>query len=124
MLVPQLYLNGKCQEAIETYKKAFNSETNSIMFDSEKEPVKFVIHAEMHILGTRIMLSDFGGTKELTADSTMEIVAIFENEEILREAYQIMNEDSKTITPIGPIFFSSCLVSFIDKFGVRWCFMV
>ncbi|APB70279.1 VOC family protein [Paenibacillus polymyxa] len=124
MLVPQLYLNGKCQEAIETYKKAFNSETNSIMFDSEKEPEKFVIHAEMHILGTRIMLSDFGGTKELTADSTMEIVAIFENEEILREAYQIMNEDSKIITPIGPIFFSSCLVSFIDKFGVRWCFMV
>lgn len=124
MLVPQLYLNGKCQEAIETYKKAFKSETISIMFDSEREPGKFVTHAEMHILGTRIMLSDFGGTNELTADSSMEIVAIFENEEFLREAYQIMNKESKTITPIGSIFFSSCLVSFIDEFGVRWCFMV
>ncbi|WHX50928.1 hypothetical protein QNH46_09925 [Paenibacillus woosongensis] len=40
------------------------------------------------------------------------------------EAYQIINVESKTITPIGPIFFSPCLVSFIDKFGVRWCFMV
>ncbi|QQZ58557.1 hypothetical protein JI735_17260 [Paenibacillus sonchi] len=80
--------------------------------------------AEMHILGTRIMLSDFGGTKEATGDSTMEMVAVFENEAGLREAYQVINEGSKTIIPIGPIFFNECLVSYIDKFGVRWCFMV
>ena len=92
--------------------------------DSGKEPEKFVIHAEIHILGTRLMLSDFGGTNESSVDSTMEIVAVFENEEVLREAYQVINDGSKTITPIGPIFFSDCLVSFVDKFGVRWCFMV
>ncbi|MNW66297.1 hypothetical protein D3C74_447530 [compost metagenome] len=82
------------------------------MFDPEKEPDKFVIHAEMHILGTMLMFSDFGGATESAADSTMEIVAVFEN------------GGSKTITPMGPIFFSQCLVSFVDKFGVRWCFMV
>ncbi|WP_313641739.1 hypothetical protein [Paenibacillus sp.] len=124
MLVPQLYLNGACFEAIELYKKAFKTETDSIMYDTQKDPEKFVIHAEMHILGTRLMLSDFGGAKESSSDSTMEIVAIFENEEMLKEAYRIINDGSKTITPIGPIFFSPCLVSFIDKFGVRWCFMV
>lgn len=124
MLVPQLYLNGACSEAIDVYKKAFKTEIDSIMFDSEKEPGKFVIHAEMHILGTRLMLSDFGGTTESSTDSTMEIVAVFENEGVLREAYQVLNDGSKTITPIGPIFFSQCLVSFVDKFGVRWCFMV
>ncbi|MFF2018412.1 hypothetical protein [Paenibacillus sp. NPDC058177] len=124
MLVPQLYLNGACSEAVELYKKAFKSEIDSIMYDSEKEPEKFVIHAEMHILGTRVMLSDFGGTNESSVDSTMEIVSVFENEEVLREAYQIMNDGSKTINPMGPIFFSDCLVSFVDKFGVRWCFMV
>ncbi|MGZ9583098.1 VOC family protein [Paenibacillus marinisediminis] len=124
MLVAQLYLNGACSEAIDLYEKAFRTEADSIMYDTQKDPEKFVIHAEMHILGTRLMLSDFGGTKESSAESTMEIVAIFENEEVLREAYQVLNENSKTITPIGPIFFSPCLVSFIDKFGVRWCFMV
>ncbi|MEK4462829.1 MULTISPECIES: glyoxalase/bleomycin resistance/extradiol dioxygenase family protein [Paenibacillus] len=124
MLVPQLYLNGACSEAIELYKKVFKSETDSIIHDSGKEPEKFVIHAEIHILGTRLMLSDFGGTNESSVDSTMEIVAVFENEEVLREAYQVINDGSKTITPIGPIFFSDCLVSFVDKFGVRWCFMV
>ncbi|ASA25848.1 VOC family protein [Paenibacillus donghaensis] len=124
MLVPQLYLNGACSEAIELYKKAFKSEIDSIMYDSEKEPGKFVIHAEMHILGTRLMLSDSGGTNESSVDSTMEIVAVFENKEVLREAYQVINDGSETIIPMGPIFFSDCLVSFVDKFGVRWCFMV
>lgn len=126
MLVPQLYLNGRCCEAIELYQMAFDAKTDSIMFDPRKEPDKYVIHAEMHILGTRIMLSDFGGTAEGTADTTMEIVAIFPNEKALREAYQIMDEGNKTITitPIGPVFYSSCLVQFVDKFGVRWCFMV
>lgn len=124
MLVPQLYLNGKCPEAIELYKKAFDTEIDNVMYDPEQESQKFVIHAEMHIVGTRLMLSDYGGTKESTADSTMEIVALFKDEQALRKAYQILNEDSKTITPIGPIFYSACLVSFVDKFGVRWCFMV
>jgi len=124
MLVPQLYLNGACSEAIELYKKTFGSEVDNIMYDPQQGPETFVIHAEMHILGTRIMLSDYGGSVGTSTDSTMEIVAIFHNEQSLREAYQIINVESKTITPIGPIFFSPCLVSFIDKFGVRWCFMV
>lgn len=70
------------------------------------------------------MLSDFGGKNESSEDSTMEIVALFETEERLSEAYKVMNVGSKTIVPMGPVFYSKCLVSFVDKFGVRWCFMV
>lgn len=124
MLVPQLYLNGACSEAIDLYEAAFNTRVDSIMYDSEREPEKYVIHAEMHILGSRIMLSDFGGTCESSADATMEIVAIFENEANLNKAYQFLQDESKTITPLGATFYSPCLVQFIDKFGVRWCFMV
>jgi Uncharacterized protein conserved in bacteria len=87
-------------------------------------PQLYLIHAEMHILGSRFMLSDCGGTTGSSAGSTMEIVAIFENEGDLKEAYQILIEGSETITTIGPTFYSPCLVTFVDKFGVRWCFMV
>ncbi|WP_342439426.1 VOC family protein [Paenibacillus sp. FSL L8-0436] len=124
MLNPQLYLNGDCCKAIELYQKAFNATTDSIMYDPDKEPQKFVIHAEMHILGQRVMFSDYGGNKEHSSDSILELVATFDNETVLREAYQIMKDGSTTITPIGPVFFSPCMVQFVDKFGVRWCFMV
>lgn len=124
MLIPQLYLNGTCVDAIEFYQKAFGSEVDNMMYDSQKEPQKFVIHAEMHILGSRIMLSDHGGSTGSSENSTMEIVAVFESEERLNAAYQILSDGSLTITPLGPIFYSACMVSFVDKFGVRWCFMI
>ncbi len=45
-------------------KKAFHTKLDSIIYDSEKEPEKFVIHAEMHIHGQKVMLSDWGGNKK------------------------------------------------------------
>lgn len=58
------------------------------------------------------------------AESVMEIVAQFDNEEVLREAYEVLSEGSTTIVPIGSTFYSNFLVSFADRFGVRWCFMI
>lgn len=124
MLIPQLYLNNHTKEAIELYAKAFNTAADSIMYDPEYEPETVVIHAEMHILGQRVMLSDYGGKSGCPADAVLELVAAFEHEEALKQAYQIIQEGSTTITPLGPVFFSPCMVQFADAFGVRWCFMV
>lgn len=44
--------------------------------------------------------------------------------EELKATYQIMNEDSITINPMQETFYSHCVVGFLDKFGVRWSFMV
>lgn len=124
MLVPQLYLNENCSEAIRIYEKAFDTKVDSVMYDSEQEPNQFVVHAEMHIHGQRVMLSDWGGNKALTVDTAQQLVVIFDNEETLKSAYNIIKPDSKTIIELGPTFYSDCLVDFLDKFGVRWCFMV
>lgn len=124
MLVPQLYLNGKCVKAIEVYKKAFNTKVDNIMFDTEKEPEKFVIHAEMHIHAQRVMLSDWGGNISNTTDTAMQLVVIFNTEEELKQAYEIIKPNSKTIIPLAPTFYSPLMADFLDEFGVRWCFMV
>ncbi len=63
-------------------------------------------------------------TKNLSVDSAMQIVVIFDNEDELKEAYEIMKNGSQTIIPMEPTFYSNCLVDFLDKFGVRWCFMI
>jgi PhnB protein len=122
MLAPQLYLNGSCCRAMELYKQAFNAKIKSIMYHPEKE--KFVIHAEMQILGHLVTMGDYGGASRGSADSTMELVAKFDSEAALRYAYEKLIDGGTTISPIGPIFFSACFVQFVDKFGVRWCFLV
>lgn len=124
MLVPQLYLNGRTNEALRLYSQAFNSSADSVSYDPEQEPETFVIHAEMHILGQRVMLSDYGGTAGYPAESVQELVAIFEHEAALKLAYDSIKTGSTTITPLGPVFYSPCMVQFADPFGVRWCFMV
>ena len=124
MLIPQLYLNGRTNEALRLYSNAFNSSADSVMYDPEQEPETFVIHAEMHILGQRVMLSDYGGTAGYPSESVQELVAIFEDADALKQAYHVVRPGSTTITPLGPVFYSPCMVQFADPFGVRWCFMV
>ncbi|MBN2837051.1 MAG: hypothetical protein JXR48_19010 [Candidatus Delongbacteria bacterium] len=70
------------------------------------------------------MLSDWGGNKILSPDSAIQMVVIFDNERELKHSYDILKVDSLTIIPLGPTFYSECLVDFMDKFGVRWCFMI
>lgn len=124
MLIPQLYLNGSCSEAIERYKEAFKAEVDSILYDEEKKPEKFVIHAEMHIHEQRVMLSDWGGNKNLSPDSAIQLVITYTSKDELKKTYSILKEGSQTIIDMGPTFYSTCLVDFVDKYGVRWCLMI
>lgn len=37
MIVPQLYLNGRCNQAIKIYEKVFSTKIDSILFDKDKK---------------------------------------------------------------------------------------
>ncbi len=70
------------------------------------------------------MLNDHGGNKDLLPEAAIQLVVIFDSIQELRNAYQIMSEDSITIDEMQETFYSPCVVGFLDKFGVRWGFMV
>ena len=128
MLVPQLYFDGKCSEAIKMYEKAFETELDSIMYEDEDSIDGFVIHAEMYIHGQRVMLSDGdgggGSNKNLSLDTGMQLVVTFENRDQLNLAYETMNDECKSIMPMASTFYSECVVVFLDRFGINWCFMI
>lgn len=124
MLIPHLHFNGRCREALVFYEKAFSVKTDSIQYISDAEPEKGVIHAEIHIHGQRVMLNDRGGNKGFLTESAMQLVVIFGSVKELKDTYRVMSEDSVTIDPIQETFYSECAVGFLDKFGVRWSFMV
>ncbi len=124
MLIPHLHLNGRCREALAFYEKAFFTKTDLIQYISDTQPEKGVVHAEIHIHGQRVMLNDRGGNKDFLIESGMQMVVIFGSVKELKDTYQLMGEDSITIDPIQETFYSPCVVGFLDKFGVRWSFMV
>ena len=53
-----LYFNGRCQEAIAQYVKAFGAEVKDVIPYPEEEHKKGVLHSEIFIHGQRVMMND------------------------------------------------------------------
>lgn len=127
MLIPHLHLGGSCKEAIELYKSAFGASVDTILYNRDMggDPADNGIgHAEMHIHGQRVMLNDRFGNSQHSLDTAMQIVVVFDTVDELKMSYSLMCKSSITIDAMSETFYSPCVVVFVDKFGVQWCFMV
>lgn len=51
------------------------------------------------------------------------LTIMYDTEEEVKRAYDIMKENSKTIYALEATDYSSCRVVFVDKFGIRWGIM-
>ncbi len=122
----QIYVKGS-EEAFEFYKRAFDA---SIGFqDIDENGV--VIHRELDVCGQAIAVGEAhnntraGGDKRITGN-TMQFCIQFEvgQEDRVRKAYETLFDGSEIIVPYGELFFSSCGVELIDKYGIWWCLFV
>ena len=124
MLVPHLYLNGKCEETITLYVKALGAEVRLLLYNDENNPEKGVMHAEIYMHGQRVMCNDVSADNVDTGRGTVELVLIYDSVAELKNAYEIMKEGSRTISPMEETFYSPCVVEFRDRFDIPWAFMV
>ena len=129
IVTPNFHFNGQCRQAISMYEKAFNVKANVILSYSDADSRDFkvegdidkdlVYHAEMFIGNQRIMLSDSIDTT-LSSGNTLSLVMTFESADEVKTAYEFISEAAEIITPMKSTTYSSCFVSLIDRFGVRW----
>lgn len=132
-ITPNFNFNGKCDEAIRLYQEAFNAKMDCLirnrdatwedfhreMSDEEKE---YIYHAEMYIGSQRIMMCDNFDITDKPSGSLSLTVTMETKDEVIR-AFDVMKEGCKIIYPIHSTAYSSCFVSFFDKFGFRWVIM-
>jgi len=125
-VTPNLHFRGQAKQAIELYKQALGAEVKALFTNADANPEDhpegephIVYHAEIHISGQRIFLSD---SPEDPAPNThpMSLLITFKTAEDVKKAYEIMQEDATIIYPMQTTTYSSCFVSLIDKFGIRW----
>ena len=129
MLIPHLHFNGDCEEAILLYERAFKTETETIIRNSDYSPDKLkqdnkIAHAVMNIQGHKIFLNDRFGNKDRLSDIAVHLIIMFKDTGELLDCYKIMKPDSITIDPLEELPYSKLAVQFIDRFGVQWGFMV
>lgn len=133
IVTPCINLNGQCEEAMTLYEKAFGATTRFMMSykDADKQdwdkPLTYdqknmIYHAEMFIGDQRIMFADIIEF-EISKGTSLSLTITFENAENVKKAYEVLKEGSTIVYPMVSTTYSSCLVSLIDKFGIRWALM-
>ena len=127
---PYLFFDGRCEEAIDFYKKALGAEVLMMMrFNESPDPPppgmvapgseNKIMHACMRIGETEVMASDGramgkpefkGVTLSLSASSEAEADRLF----------NALAEGGQVQMPIGKTFFSPRFGMVADRFGVSW----
>ena len=133
LITPNFNFDGRCEEAIALYQKAYQASVGSLLRYSDadtrdwtgelnSEQANYIYHAELLIGNQRIMMCD-NMDVDLFRSTSLSLTVTFDTSEEVKKAYDILKEGSTTIYPMHSTTYSSCIVVFIDKFGFRWGLM-
>ncbi len=131
---PYLFFDGKCDEALEFYKKALGAEVTMLMrFKDNPEPTppgmcgpgieNKVMHASMRIGGTEVMASD-GYAKGNPEFKGFGLSVTAADAAEAGRFFNALAEGGKVQMPLGKTFYSPCFGMVADRFGVGWMVIV
>ena len=130
---PYLFFDGKCEEAIEFYRRALGAEVNMLMRykDSPEPPPpgceppdkNKVMHANFRIGETQIMASD-GRCAGKPHFEGFALSLSLPTPADVDKAFHALADGGKVEMPPAQTFFSAKFGMVVDKFGVFWMVMV
>lgn len=131
---PYLFFEGRCEEALEFYRKALGAKVEMLMRMKESpEPPRpgmvppgsenKVMHASLRIGDTVVMASDGRcGGKPSFQGFALSVIARDEAE--AKRFFAALSEGGQVHLPLGKTFFSPAFGMTADRFGVSWMVLV
>jgi PhnB protein len=127
---PYLFFNGRCEEAVEFYKKALGAEVLMMMrFKESPEPhppgmlppgsESKIMHACIRIGDASVMASDGRCTGQTDFQGFSLSLAVA-NEAEAEKKFAALADGGKVQMPLGKTFWSPCFGMVADRFGVGW----
>jgi PhnB protein len=127
---PYLYFEGRCEEAIEFYRRALGAEVEMIMrFKDSPEPHEpgmippgagdKVMHAAFRIGDTTVLASD-GRCQGRPIFQGISLSLTVPNEGEADRLYASLADGGQVQMPLTKTFFSSRFGMVTDRFGVPW----
>ena len=129
-----LFFDGRCDEAIAFYRGALDAEVMMLLrFKDNPEPEKSggitpgtedkVMHAQMRIGDTEIMLSDGRCTGQPNFQGSALAVTVADEAEAERR-FAALADGGQVTMPLAKTFFSPRFGMLTDRFGVSWMILV
>lgn len=124
------FYDGRCEDAIEFYKKAVDAKVDLLMRfkDAPEQPGEGcvapgsgdkIMHASFTIGGTMIMASDGNGLQKGGFDGFSLSLALRDKAQADRY-FDALAEGGNVIMPLGETFWSPRFGMLKDRFGISW----
>jgi PhnB protein len=128
---PYLFFNGRCDEAIEFYKKALGAEPVMLMRFKQAPDQSIVpsgsgekiMHARLKIGDSVVFLSDGMCAGQQSFDGFSLSVTVADEAEAERK-FNALADGGQVRMPLDKTFFSPKFGAVADKFGVGWMIYV
>ncbi|MGF7056825.1 VOC family protein [Brassicibacter mesophilus] len=129
IVTPNFHFRGNCKDAIELYKEVFNIDILCMFKNKDANPIDYVsdnkysgrvYHAEVMLGNTRLIMSDISEENEHIPGNSLSLVVTFDTANEVKKAYSLLKNDAIILAPMQSTTYSSCFISLIDKFGMRW----
>lgn len=124
---PYLFLDGRCEEALDFYRSAIGAE--QVMLLRWKDcpepnpgmsmPADKVMHARMQVGDSTILMSDGRCSGQPNVQGfALSLTAKDETE--ARRLFDALGDGGQVQMPLGKTFFSPAFGMLADRFGVAW----
>ncbi len=128
---PYLFFDGRCEEAIDFYKKAIGAQVEMMMRwqDSPDKSMctpnnaQKIMHAQFKVGDTTVMGSDGRNTGNPKFDGFALTLNAKDAAEVDR-LFNLLSNGGKVTMPLAKTFFSERFGMLADKFGVNWMLLV
>lgn len=133
-----LFFDGRCEEALDFYKKAIGAEVQMLMrFKDSPEPPQAgspgcggaqwspekIMHSSFKVGGVEIMASD-GEAKGSAEFKGFSLAITAKTAAEADKLFAALSEGGQVTMPMMPTFFSEKFGMLADKFGVNWMVLV
>lgn len=133
-VTPYLFFDGRCEEAIEFYKRALGAEVGMMMRNKESPDPhppgmlppgseNKIMHASLRIGDTMVMASD-GHAKGNPKFEGFSLSLNAKNEAEAERLFAALSEGGQVRLPLSKTFFSPRFGMLADKFGMGWMIIV
>ena len=133
IIQPYVFFDGKCEEAIEFYKKALGANVNMLMrFKDSPEPPppgcgpvdgNKIMHAQFQVGDTVVMTSDGRATGNPKFEGFALSLSMPQAADV-EKAFNALAAGGTVEMPLAKTFFSALFGMVKDKFGVFWMVLV
>lgn len=125
-----LRMNGNGKEAVNFYEDALGAENlgvqtygdlpENLEFPLPEEAKERVVHAQLKINNTYLMLSDNFPGEPYETGSQVDVAVLLNDVEKSKQVYEKLQEGGEVIMPLQETPWSPSYGQVKDKFGITW----